>query len=77
MDQQLQGLLDEIIGGEPLAQFATKQFSLRNIRTYTEDVPERQLVQESFSNQRYHEAVKSFLNKEKTDFSAYPSHQGK
>lgn len=77
IEQQLDRLLSEIIGGEPLAQFATKQFSLRNIRTYTEDVPERQLVQESFSNERYHQAVKSFLNKEKTDFSAYPSHLGK
>lgn len=75
IDQQLQRLLEEIVGGEPLAQFATKQFSLRNVKTRTEDVPERQLVQQSFSNQRYHEAVRAFLSKQKTDFSAYPSHR--
>lgn len=77
IDEQLQRLLKEIISGEPLAQFATKQFALRNVNTHTEDIRERQLVQESFSNERYHEAVKRFLDKRRTDFSVCPSYQGR
>lgn len=76
IEEQGETLIEDIIRGEPLAQHATKHFSLRNVRSRTEDSYERQLVTESLLNDNYRDAVSSFINKSEVNFSDAPAHEG-